>query len=482
MASEIRVNKIENRSGLGTVTFADTGVDLAGIVTATTFSGSGASLTNVPDSALSAVTASKLSGALPAISAASLTNVPAANVVGVHTSLTVTNATTTGTAVVGGGVTISESGIEASGIGITCANINGTQIGGRRNIIINGAMQVAQRGTSSTSNGYNTVDRFAVNFDSGLTEAPTQSQVTLTSSDTPYSSGFRYALKITNGNQTSQDANDYIQIAHKIEAQDIANSGWNYTSSSSFITLSFWVKASIAQTMYARLNAEDTPGSDARAFSFAFSATTSWQKITKTIPGNSTLVFNNDTGVGIALYIIPFYGTSYTTSGHSNDAWIVDSGSNQVTDMATTWFSGNDATLEVTGVQLEVGTQATAFEHCSYDDELSRCYRYYQKITGGGNCQGVVNSAGEAARMGFPLLKPMRAAPTVAVTGTLKCYDSTNTRDYTSTSGVYVVSNIAFDFDTSSSGASGGSTMTHGRACVLYAASDTGGFECSSEL
>ena len=72
MASEIRVNKIENRSGLGTVTFADTGVDLAGIVTATTFSGSGASLTNVPDSALSAVTASKLSGALPAISAAKI--------------------------------------------------------------------------------------------------------------------------------------------------------------------------------------------------------------------------------------------------------------------------------------------------------------------------------------------------------------------------------------------------------------------------
>ena len=100
MTSEIRVNKIENRSGLGTVTFADTGVDLSGIVTATTFSGSGASLTALP--------AAQLSGTLPAISAASLTNVPAANVVGVHTSLTVTNATTTGTAVVGGGVTISE--------------------------------------------------------------------------------------------------------------------------------------------------------------------------------------------------------------------------------------------------------------------------------------------------------------------------------------------------------------------------------------
>ena len=85
MASEIRVNKIENRSGLGTVTFADTGVDLAGIVTATTFSGSGASLTALP--------AAQLSGTLPAISAANLTNVPAANITGTLPALSAANLT-----------------------------------------------------------------------------------------------------------------------------------------------------------------------------------------------------------------------------------------------------------------------------------------------------------------------------------------------------------------------------------------------------
>ena len=420
MASEIRVNKIENRSGLGTVTFADTGVDLAGIVTATTFSGSGASLTALP--------AANITGTLPAISGANLTNLPAANLTG--TLPAISGANLTGIAAtdnvrtgildvagiatfrndvnIGAAVTISESGIEASGIGITCANINGTQIGGRRNLIINGAMRVAQRGTSSTSNGFNTIDRFAVNFDSGLTEAPTQAQVTLSSSDTPYSSGLRYALKITNGNQTSQDANDYIQIVQKIEAQDIAQSGWNYTSSSSNITLSFWVKASIAQTMYARLNAEDTPSSDARAFSFAFSATTSWTKITKTISGDSNLVFNNDSGVGLALYIIPFYGTNYTTSGHTNDAWVVDSGSNQVTDMATTWFSGNDATLEVTGVQLEVGPQATAFEHLRFGEELELCKRYYQT----GYIKKYENNTGVIA-VSQNWAPQMRAAPTI---------------------------------------------------------------------
>ena len=80
---------------------------------------------------------------------------------------------------VGGGVTISESGIEASGIGITCASINGTQIGGRRNIIINGDFRIAQRSTSaSTTVGYATVDRFRT-YTNGVDEAPTQAQVCL---------------------------------------------------------------------------------------------------------------------------------------------------------------------------------------------------------------------------------------------------------------------------------------------------------------
>ena len=253
-------------------------------------------------------------------------------------------------------------------------SVNGGSQLSHRNIIVNGAMTIAQRAASSTSTGYQTVDRFAVNF-SGTDEAPTQAQVTLSSSDTPYSSGFRYALKITNGNQTSGGgAADYVQIVQKIEAQDMAGSGWNYTSSSSNITLSFWVKSSVAQTMYARLNAEDA----SRAFSFAFSATTSWTKIIKTIPGDSNLVFNNDNGIGIALYFIPFYGTNYTTSGHSNDSWIADSSSNQVTDMTTTWYTTNDATFEITGVQLEVGPQATPFEPRPYTEEFKLCQRYYQ--------------------------------------------------------------------------------------------------------
>ena len=124
------------------------------------------------------------------------------------------------------GVSATTAAITINSTDGTCsANISNNL--SNRNLIINGAMQIAQRGTSSTSTGYQTVDRFAKYEDSGLTEATTQSQVALSSSDTPYSSGHRFAYRITNGNQTSLDANDYVFASHIVEAQNMATSGWN---------------------------------------------------------------------------------------------------------------------------------------------------------------------------------------------------------------------------------------------------------------
>ena len=287
-----------------------------------------------------------------------------------------TGITTSSTVIVGSGVTISESGIEASGIGITCANINGAQIGGRRNLIFNGAMQVAQRGTSSTSTGYNTVDRFSVDF-SGLDENLTQAQVDVASGTTPYTSGFRKAFKITNGNQTGgADNADYANIQYKFEAQDISNSGWNYISSSSNITISFWVKSSVAQTFHAYLRTKD--GTNYHyPISFALSADT-WTKVTKTISGNSNLQIDNDNGEGMQFTFMLFYGTNYTDSGATLNAWQATSGGTAYSpDNTTTWYTTNDATFEITGLQLEVGSQATAFEHRSLAEELSLCQRYF---------------------------------------------------------------------------------------------------------
>ena len=279
---------------------------------------------------------------------------------------------------VGAAVTISESGIEASGIGITCANINGTQIGGRRNIIINGAMNVAQRGTSSTSGGITTVDRFSV-ADDGLDENPTYAQVDVASGTTPYTLGFRKAFKITNGNQTSgAGAGDFLFIHYQIEGQDVVGSGWNYTSASSFITLSFWVKSSVAQNFYGYIRTKD--GTEQRyPYETGSLSANTWTKITKTIPGNSNIQIDNDNGAGMGVYLSTFIGTDRTDSGVTLNQWGAYVNGTRTPDQTSTWYTTNDATFEITGVQLEVGSQATAFEHRSFADELALCQRYYWK-------------------------------------------------------------------------------------------------------
>ena len=258
-----------------------------------------------------------------------------------------------------------------------------TSVGGgqlsNRNIIINGAMNVAQRGTSSTSTGYQTVDRWRNQF-GGTEENNTQAQSSLSSSDTPFSFGFRKSFKVTNGNQTGgADANNLVYIRHHIEDQNIANSGWNYTSSSSFITLSFWVRASVAQDYHFHLR---TMGNPVQLYpmEMTLSANT-WTKITKTIPGNSNIVFDNDDTDGMHVNFNLYCGTDYTSSSANNDQWQAYSGSIfGGKDQTTTWYTTNDATFEITGVQLEVGDTATSFEHRSYGDELARCQRYYHCV------------------------------------------------------------------------------------------------------
>ena len=286
-----------------------------------------------------------------------------------------------------------------------------------RNLIINGAMQVAQRGTSSTTSGINSVDRFTCEF-SGTDEAPTQAQVDVTSGTTPYTSGFRKAFKVTNGNQTSgAGAADYINLQTKLEAQDIANSGWNYLSSSSSITLSFWVKSSVAQNFYGFLRTRDGTEQNYPFETGALTADT-WTKITKIIVGKSNLTFNNDNGEGVQINISPFWGTDNTGSVSLN-AWAAYSGSTRTPDNTTTWYTTNNATLEITGVQLEVGSVATDFEHRSFGEELALCQRYFQEYTHatyrgvGGFCGRKSGSSTVVGTIyGFP---PMRAAATGSV-------------------------------------------------------------------
>ena len=433
MASEIRVNKIINRSGLSTVTFTSDGAIVSGIVSATVYTGSGANLTDLP--------AGNLSGTLPAISAANLTNVPAANITGTLPAISAANLTNVpaanitgtlpaidGSNLTGVGASFGNSSVNTSGIITATAFVPTTQGSlSHRNIAINGAMTIAQRGTSSTaSNGFHTVDRWSQNHGS-TDEAPTFSTFSVdppgqyhlpTTGPHPYKEGFRQAWGVTNGNQTSgAGADDNIIMGYAFEAQDIATCGWDYTNPNSFITLSFWVKSSVAQEFYGQLLTQDGTIYNYPFGTGALTAFT-WKKVVKTIPGNANITFNNDNGSGLRFYLWPFAGTNLT-GAITNDAWMVNNYSTRVYNNTTTWYTTNDASLQITGFQLEVGSVATPFEHRTRTEELQRCRRYFQRFSAYGDHQhfGVARAESNTARTGIVVPVPMRALPTVACNG-----------------------------------------------------------------
>ena len=282
-----------------------------------------------------------------------------------------------------------------------------------RNLIINGAMLVAQRATSKShiNGGYQTVDRFKYAYSNNSAEL-TQQQANVSSGTTPYTLGFRRSYKLTNGNQSGTPTNARVRLEVNIEAQDIANSGWNYTDSNSYVTLSFWVNSSVSMNFFGAIR---TPDGTSQGYSFetgTLSANT-WTKITKTIPGNSNLTFDNNAELGWSMLISMYHGTNTTTSGHTLNQWAAYNSSSRIPDQASTWYTTDNATWEITGLQLEVGSVATKFEHKSFDEVRRQCYRYFQKVRGGVGCAGSSTQVN-----GVLIYEPMRADPSIGKIGT----------------------------------------------------------------
>ena len=393
MTSKIIVNNIGSDSGINTVTF-DSNVERGS--------------SNLHSVGLEAAGINVLGADTPIGSGSTIYDDGGARFSGI---VTATAFHGDGSSLTGVGASFGNSSVNSSGIATFSAFVPTTGQLSHRNIIINGAMTVAERGSSSTTNGYGSVDRFLVQY-SGTNEAPTQSQVDVASGTTPYTLGFRKALRVTNGNQSGgAGSSDYIEIGHKIEAQDIANSGWNYTNTNSKITLSFWVKSSIAQNFYGYIRTRDGTSQNFCIETGSLSQNT-WTKVTKTIIGNSALQFDNNNGSGLEMYFTLFLGTDLTNNKSLN-SWAAFDGTNHTPDQTSTWYTTNDATFEITGVQLEVGPVATPFEHRNIGEELSRCQRYF--ISGKAAIGSAYNGWGgnqiQGVYVSFPTT--MRSGPTI---------------------------------------------------------------------
>jgi len=298
--------------------------------------------------------------------------------------------------------------------------LTNSQIGGRRNLAYNGAMLVSQRSTSVTgigaSSGYFTLDRFkiaAANTAGRLTMA----QVAIT--DLP---GFTKCLKLTcTTADTSIAAGELLMLHQNLEGQDLQQLKKG-TSEAEKVTVSFYVKANAAATYTFELADHDST----RKNSIEFSVTTGWTRVILTFDGDTTDAIDNDNTVGLQMFLWLHAGSTYTGGTHTDNVWHTTA-NQTVGDNATSFFDSTDRTLFITGFQLEVGSQATPFEHRSFGEELALCQRYYFKCGLAANT--FMGGAGWARdnntfHVSCPYPVTMRAAPTaVETSGTPSHYE-----------------------------------------------------------
>ena len=309
-----------------------------------------------------------------------------------------------GTLAIGGSIT---SNITTTGT-VNTPSINGGQIGGRRNLVLNGAMQVSQSSTSATGVGgnisYHSLDRFLI--EAGHTAGRlTFAQVA------DVHDGFSYATKLTcTTADTSIGADEYTIFSTRFEGQDLQHLKKG-TSDAEKVTVSFYVKGNASATYTVELRDND----NGRFNSQEFPVTTDWVKITRTFTGDTTGSIDNDNALSLKLNFWLHAGSAYTGGTHVSNTWGTTS-NQRVGDNQTSFFDSTDRTFFITGIQLEVGEQATAFEHKSFGEELKLCSRYFQKYTAEAQ-EWIYNEGNGAALKWWQIIFPngtMRTSPSMS--------------------------------------------------------------------
>ena len=263
-----------------------------------------------------------------------------------------------------GGIAIDNSGhVQVDGVQLPTAGALSS-----RRININGAMQVAQRGTSTTgvsSSGFYSVDRMKIGLSSLGTYTVTQE------SDGP--AGFSKSYKIDCTTADSSPAvSDFFKIDYNIEGQDLQNLDYG-ASTAKALTLTFYVKSN--KTGDASLEIQQKDNSDRQVSpQYTINAANTWEKKTINIPADASGLINDDTGTGLRISWWLNSGSTYQGGSHQT-TWVTEANSDRNVSNLGIGGSTNDY-WQITGVQLEVGEKATPFEHRSFGDELARCQRY----------------------------------------------------------------------------------------------------------
>ena len=282
-------------------------------------------------------------------------------------------------------------------------------LGPGKNLIINGAMQVAQRGTSTssvTSAAYH-LDRFETVLSGLGTWTVSQS----TTAPTGFSNSLKYECTTADA---SPAGGDYLVVYHKLEGQNLQHLKKG-TSSAESVTLSFWVRSNKTGTY--QVNLYDLDNTREIGSTYSISTADTWEHKTITYSGDTTGALDNDNAVSLFVEWWLGGGTDYS-SGTVPNSWGTAVNNERNAGGTVNLADSTSNNWHITGVQLELGSQATPFEHRSYGDELARCQRYFARIDGSvstvmglGTAHGLDNDTSTIDL--YAPVRPMRASMTV---------------------------------------------------------------------
>ena len=283
---------------------------------------------------------------------------------------------------------------------------------GRRNLIINGAMQVAQRGNSATtiaSNQYTTCDRF-------MQEFPPASWSINSTQETDGPSGFDYSLKLAATSGATLGSGEHmIPFEYRVEGYDASRLGWGTTEAKD-VTLSFWIKSNRPGIKTVDFTMQGGGTNPFIARQYTINSANTWEYKTITIPAHTTATNVNTAHTNA--FTIFWWALSGSTfnSGEIVKTWGAQTPANRAPGTSATIASGDY--WQITGVQLELGSVATPFEHRSYGEELALCKRYFRRDVYRTGILTWAGSAGGTSKAGWPLNPEMRASPSISYNST----------------------------------------------------------------